>query len=86
MNLKIPGTDFLLITFSNIKKKHTYESQNNWHSFLAYLLFQILKKHTYESPNTAFHTNNNFKENNLYKNHYTNNSHKKQLYKSISIK
>ena len=25
-------------------KKHTYESQNTWHTFFAYPLFQILKK------------------------------------------
>ena len=44
--------------------------------FFRSSLFQILKKHTYKSQNTPFHTNNNFKGNNLHKNHYTNNSHK----------
>ena len=29
---------------NNHIKKHTYESQNTWHSFFAYSLFQILKK------------------------------------------
>ena len=42
-------------------------------SFFSHTLFKYLKKHTYESENTPFHTNNNFKGNNLYKNHYTNN-------------
>ena len=80
-------------------KNHTYESQNTWHRFFAYLLFQILKKEYLRiskylaqifclSPFSnikkaylqiskyPFHTNNNFKGNNLHKNHYTNNSHK----------
>ena len=35
-------------------KNHTYESQNTWHRFFAYPLFQILKKHTYKSQNTLF--------------------------------
>ena len=97
-NLKISGTVFLLIPFSNIKKaylwiskylaqfsllisffqilkkaylqiskylaqffcsssfqmlrKHTYESQNTWHSFLLIPFSNIKKKHTYESQDT----------------------------------
>ena len=67
-------------------KKHTYKSENTWASFFAHRFFKYQKKHTYESQNTLFHTNNNFKGNNLHKNHrilticiknhYTNNSHK----------
>ena len=38
-----PSTIFCLFLFQ-ILKKHTYESQNTWHSFFAYSLFQILKK------------------------------------------
>ena len=40
MNLKIPGTVFLLALFSNIKKQNTYKS---WHNFLLIFFFQILK-------------------------------------------
>ena len=39
-NLKVPGTVFLFIPFPNIKKKHTYESQNTWHSFFTYPAFK----------------------------------------------
>ena len=44
MNLKIPGTIFLLIPFFKYQKKHTYESQNTWHNFFPHSLFQILIK------------------------------------------
>ena len=44
--------------------------------FFAYPLFQILKKEYLQISKYPFHTNNNFKGNNLHKNHYTNNSHK----------
>ena len=44
MNLKIPGTVFVLIPFFKYYKKNTYKSQNTWHSFFAHPLFQILKQ------------------------------------------
>ena len=44
--------------------------------FLLIAFSDIKKSIVTKSQNTLFHTNNNFKENNLYKNHYTNNSHK----------
>ena len=43
--------------------------------FFAYPLFQILKKEYLQISKYPFHTNN-FKRNNLHKDHYTNNSHK----------
>ena len=44
MNLKIPNTIFLFIPLFQILIKHTYKSQNTWHSFLLIPFFQILKK------------------------------------------
>ena len=41
-NLKIPGTVFLLLAFSNIKK-HTSESRNTWHSFFLIAFWNIEK-------------------------------------------
>ena len=65
--------NFLLIPFFKYSKKHTYESQNTWHSFCAHPLFQILQKEYLRISKHPFNTNNNnFKGNNLHKNHCTN--------------
>ena len=64
--------------------------------FFAYRFSQILKNHTYESQNTPLHTNNNnFKGNNLHKNHhapticiknhYTNNFHKNRCRNNFAV-
>ena len=60
---------YLLIAFSNIKKAYLW-IWNFLRQFFCSSLFQISKKHTCESQNTPFHTNNNFKRNNLHKNHH----------------
>ena len=60
---KIPGTIFLLIPFFQIFK-------------IPETIFQIFKKAYLQISKYLFHTDNNFKGNNLHKNHYTNNSHK----------
>ena len=39
-NFKIPGTVFFLIPFFKYYKKHTYEFQNAWHSFLLIPFFK----------------------------------------------
>ena len=65
---------FFVHSLFQILKKRNYKSENTWNSFFAHSPFQILKKHTYESQNTPFDTNNNnnnFKGNNLHKNHHT---------------
>ena len=54
-----------------ILKKYIYKSQKTWRSFLAHPFLNITNLR-----NTPFHNNNNFKGNNLHKNHDTNNFHK----------
>ena len=62
--------NFLLIAFSNIKKSILTNLKIPGTIFCS-SLFQVLKKDTDESEHTPFHTsNNNFKGNNLHKNHY----------------
>ena len=71
-NLKIPGTVFLLIPFSNIKKSILTNLKIPG-SFFAHPLFQILQKEYLRISKHPFNTNNNnFKGNNLHKNHCTN--------------
>ena len=65
----------MLIPFSNIKKAYL-QILKNLVQFFAYPLFQILKKEYLQISKYPFHTNNNFKGNNLHKKHHTNNSHK----------
>ena len=85
-NLEKSSTIFLLIPFFKYLKKHTYKILKNLAPFFADTLFQIfkhlrqffkyLKKACLQISKYLFHTDNNFKGNNLHKNHYTNNSHK----------
>ena len=55
MNLNIPGAILLLFTFSNIKKKHTYESQNTWRNFFL-ITFSNIKKSTLTNLKTPLFT------------------------------
>ena len=74
-NLKTPGTMFLLIPFSNIKKSILTNLKIPCTIFL--LIPSNIKKAHLRISKHPFHANtNNFKGNNLHKNHYTNNSHK----------
>ena len=57
--------NFLLIPFLNIKKAYLQILKNLGH-FFAYPFFQILKKEYLQISKYPFHTNNNFKGNNLH--------------------
>ena len=48
-------------------------------------IFQIFKKAYLQISKYLFHTDNDFEGNNLHKNHYTNNSHKKPSQAQIKI-
>ena len=41
---KIPVAIFLIISFFNYLKKHTYKSENTWESIFARPLFEVFKK------------------------------------------
>ena len=73
MNLKIPGAIFLLIPFSNIKKSILTNLKIPSTVFLLIPFSNIKKNILNKFQSTPFYNNNNFEENNLHKNHYTNN-------------
>ena len=74
-NFKKPGPIFCLLPFSNVKKS-IFTNLKNPGPIFCLPPFSNIKKVYLQISKYPFHANNNFKGNNLHKNHYTNNSHK----------